>query len=183
MIQIAPASSWSDPITLATIIIAACTVLYSVLTYFMFRATVANTKITNKIFEAAHRPYLGIQSTNTKLNDGAIEFICIARNFGSVPAHNIEILSHATTVGGTATDLPRLVEIGGFSIYPTSHKELHLRVGDKSVYNAISNNARLEMFVTLRYEGLAGQKYEYTYQGMFYPDGGGQFVPIREDST
>jgi hypothetical protein len=176
-------SPWSDPVTVATVVIAVCTVVYSVLTYFILRATAANTRITNKIFEAANRPYLGLQSVNTKLRDESIEFICVARNFGSVPAHNVEILSHVATIDGTAIDLARLVEFGGFSIYPGSEKSLHLSVGDESSYDAISKNARLDMSVTLRYEGLASQKYEYNYQGMFYLDGGGQFVPIKEDST
>src|SRR5437867_3356201 len=99
----------SDPMTVATIIIAAATVVYSVLTVLLFITTVKNTSITRQIFEAAHRPYLGIPEVNTTVapTNDAVQFECGIRNFGSIPAHNIEVLDNALSINGVAADLRR----------------------------------------------------------------------------
>src|SRR6267154_4628407 len=100
----------SDPMTAATIIIAVATVVYSVLTLLLFITTNQNTLITRRIFEASHRPYIGIPEVNTTIGPtgNAVDFECAMRNFGTIPAHNVEILDASLTINGNPANLGRL---------------------------------------------------------------------------
>jgi len=173
----------SDPMMTATIVIAVATVVYSVLTLLLFITTSRNTSITREIFEASHRPYLGIPEINTTIapSGNAVHFECGIQNFGSIPAHNIEMTAGDLAINGAAVNL-RAGEFGKFSIFPTSHHFFHTDIHDAPNAATVLQFSRVELRISLRYEGLAKKKYTYDYHAMYNPVVG-QFTPLKEEST
>ena len=51
---------WEDQITVATLVIAASTVVSLIVSVLMWNAMRRQTQLTQDIFEAAHRPYVGV---------------------------------------------------------------------------------------------------------------------------
>ncbi|HYX30309.1 MAG TPA: hypothetical protein VE863_17345 [Pyrinomonadaceae bacterium] len=167
----------------ATVVIAVATVVYTFATILLFITTSRNTRITRDIFEAAHRPYIGIAEVNTTVapNGNAVDFECAMRNFGTIPAHNVEILDASLSINGNPANLGRL-EFGRFSVFPTSQHFFQVNVHNAPNANAILRFSRLELRISLRYEGLAEKKYTYGYHAVYNPIAG-QFTPLKEEST
>ena len=172
-----------DPITAATCITAACTVAYSVLTYLILRATAANTRVTKQIFEAAHRPYLGISNVDTELSQSQrqLKFTCTLKNFGSTPAHNIEVVRHEVIIPNVPPSELSL-KSGKFSVFPNNERFINVNFDTGFTLIPILTSGKLELLVYLRYTGVTEKSYAYNYHAVYDPNTG-QLVPVEEQST
>jgi hypothetical protein len=82
---------WADPSVITTVIIAAVTLLYTLLTGLIWHATWQNTKATREVLEASHRPYVGIVNVNLGGQIGETNVIVSVSNVGSVPSRDVEM--------------------------------------------------------------------------------------------
>lgn len=160
-------SSLTDPITISTIVIMVCTVFYSVLTYFMFRETARNTRITSEIFEASHRPYLGISSVVCTLTPEKQEMVFSMPliNTGSVPANNVrrDLLILLDSV-----HLPMdTLDVHGQCVMPHSNSEHSIILsGDKFI--KATSASMINLRLTFHYNGVEQKQYDYEMECVYY---------------
>ena len=102
-------------------------------------------------------------------------------NFGTIPAHNVEILDASLTINGNPANRGRL-EFGRFSVFPTYQHFFQINIHEAPNCQAILRFSRVELRISLRYEGLAEKKYTYGYHAVYNPTVG-QFTPLKEEST
>ena len=84
---------YKEPITLATIVIAVATVVYAIVTYFLFRKTSQSVEIAQQIFASTNRPYVGvmrIKRAQKVSKEWRFGVSVIVRNVGTVPAYNVK---------------------------------------------------------------------------------------------
>src|SRR5205085_6695132 len=81
---------YQDPVVVSTIVIAIATVVNVVVSYFLWRATYHSMKITQKVFEAANRPYLGTQAVKT-IRDDLLRFSVEIKNVGTAAADKVKV--------------------------------------------------------------------------------------------
>ena len=178
-----PALWYKDAIALATVVIATATVVNLFVSIFLWRATAGATRITRDIFEASHRPYLGVTQIDTELDaaNQRMKIVCHARNFGSIPAHNVEIIKGQNLINGVPVKYPHPTKFGKFSVFPGAPHFLNFFLRGPHPLATLPT-ANLELHVTLRYEGLNGKGYRYHQESMYHPETG-QFVPLKEVSS
>jgi hypothetical protein len=77
-----------DPITISTIFIAVATGVNVLATLLLWTATKSSVDIARRVFEAANRPYVGIEGIATHKYPSArkLEIDCALKNFGTAPA-------------------------------------------------------------------------------------------------
>lgn len=178
-----PGPWYEDAIALSTVIIATATVVNLLVSIFLWRATANATNVTRKIYEAANRPYVGIPTVDTTLDppSGTVSFICQVRNFGSVPAFEVDILDSRVTVDDEQLNAT-VGLFGTHAIFPDSHVFHNLSFTNAPNAGHILATQRLEIQITLEYKGVSENKYRYEYHSRYQPDLH-QFMPIRERST
>src|SRR5260370_21032309 len=175
---------YCDPMTLATVVIAGAAIVNLLVSFMLWRATANATDITKKIFEASHRPYIGIPQVDTNFDpiNHPLQFVCVTKNFGSIPAHDVEVLETQVIRNGEPVNLDR-DEFGKFSVFPQS-QTFH-QVNIRNVINPAHalRNDRIELRVEFRYKGAYEKYYRYKYRALYNPQGPGQFVQLGEDAS
>jgi hypothetical protein len=85
-----------DPITGSTVMIAFATVVNLLISGFLWRATKEavdvskrSVEISRKVFEAANRPYVGVENLEVQRNEATknLRIRTTFKNFGSIPAY------------------------------------------------------------------------------------------------
>ena len=179
-----PPDVWyKDAIALSTAIIAAATVVNLLVSIFLWRATANATNVTRKIYEAANRPYVGIPTVDTTLDtpNARVSFVCQVRNFGSVPAFEVDILDSRVTVDDNSLNAT-IEPFGTHAIFPDSQVFHNFSFTNAPDAERVLATRRLEIQVTLEYKGVNKDKYRYEYHSRYRPTTG-QFMPIRERSA
>jgi hypothetical protein len=90
----APTALWGDPITISTVVVAVFTVVSVVVSTFMWSATRAQARISREIFEAEHRPYVGVIELGGSMSiSGQVRgwLSILIKNSGKVPAYRLRI--------------------------------------------------------------------------------------------
>jgi hypothetical protein len=179
-----PPDPWyKDAIALSTVIIATATVVNLLVSIFLWRATANATNITRKIYEAANRPYVGIPTIDTTLDppNGTVSFICQVRNFGSIPAFEVDILDSRVTVDDKPLNAT-IEPFGTHAIFPDSQVFHNFSFTNAPDAEQVLATRRLEIQITLEYKGVNENKYRYEYHSRYHP-AARQFMPIRERTT
>ncbi len=169
--QLLFASVWSDPITWATIVIAAFTVANVWVAIHQWKATHDNTTVTRTIFEGSHRPWLGIHSTECKQlrDEKTLVLIFEIKNYGAVPALDTMADFHSLRVGGHKVDVDLTEKGSGFAIFPGASKKRTIRVRAKYFDAVMNGAAKLEVDVLLTYTGLDGETHTTSDSRVYDP--------------
>ena len=155
---------WQDPITLSTMVIACATVLNLGISFFMWLATYRSMNITKNIFDAAHRPYVGVLGNSISLIRRAaqreIQINVKLKNSVTVSANLVKYeisifldgkISCRRFRKGPATLFPQEVLTCGGA----------LPVGDQ--YDRICNSeSKVEVGFSLRYKGSSPTEHHHT---------------------
>jgi hypothetical protein len=148
----------SDPqiiLAAAGVIVA---VLYTVVTGFIWHATWQNTKITQMMLEAAHRPYISIaefQFAGRHMGDTRLGFVI--SNVGSVPAGRIKVDLEIQTPD-SVRKLPRGTS-ATLALFPGRAYPIAVELsGEESKYmNSVSGELRVN--VVVEYQGVYKKQY------------------------
>lgn len=82
---------YKDPITLATLVIAAATAIYCVMTILLWRATKNTADLTRLLFEKTNRPFVATKEVTSIAMGGGLQAQITLSNFGTVPAMDMRV--------------------------------------------------------------------------------------------
>jgi hypothetical protein len=162
-----PAVWYQDPITVSTIVIAFATVINVIGALLLWRETRDSVRITRDMFEASHRPYLGVTDSKTFIHydKQEIEFMMPLINTGTVPANDVqrELL---VLIDGVRIELDRYEHQGHCVLPHLNYGHTVTLSGDKftKAINASTVNLRLKF----RYKGIEQKGYDYELEGTYY---------------
>ena len=192
--------NWNDEvITKATIVIAAATVLALVANVLLWLTTRRSTNLTRDMFEAGHRPYVGVtgvemydpdkdeddeDETSEDEDDDPPKMIIFAveyGNVGTVPAHNV----HPTmTIVVDGVVLPEDVreEEDILFVLPGGKQYLQDVIDDPKQLKSVMGAKVLSVIFKCTYEGLTNKQYRYEVK-VTYEEKHGDFRIVRATST
>lgn len=164
---------WKDPISLATIVIAISTVASVGVSLLLWNVTRGYTQVTREIFEAAHRPYIGLldlsgdggQSGNEPVRLG---FGAKYRNSGSVPGNNVTVRWQLATKSGAevkfyAPDEKPTVLLPG----DEQSTSIWLDLEDELNKAWLDSDLELQVLLVVTYQGVTGSEYSHRQEGTY----------------
>lgn len=177
----APPAWYEDPITVATIVIAGSTVVYVVATILLWRETRDSVKITRETFENSLRPFIGVPELSVHNHTDKLELVFTLKvmNFGSIPAIEVRTSANILADGNT---LPVQKHESGFLLIPPHSDILTIFTLDEADYQRAIKSARLDFRGSVQYEGISQKKYQYDFEGVYYP-AKSLFVPTNAKSV
>ena len=150
----------TDPVTIATVIIAVATVVNVFVALFQWMAARSSAETAKRIFEAGNRPYVGVESI-VCVKDEAKQYLnifAIIRNFGTATAENCDFGWRLYVDGNllSGTEIPANPTF----LFPTlAH---HLRAVLYKSYPRISNGSSiLEIVVRFSYKWQPDKSHIY----------------------
>jgi hypothetical protein len=158
-------STWQDPVTVATLVIAVSTVVSVLVSYLMWTATWRQAKITQEMFEAANRPYVGVLSVDGMIFSGTkgegmvIQLVFVAKNAGSVPARAISVVWRVWTENREIEQQPHKLQPIVLLPDQTEYLRSTFNLGDE--YKRIQDKTLLNVSLTIKYKGVTEQDYHY----------------------
>lgn len=166
-------SSWQDPITVSTVVIAVSTVVSMTVSIFMWSATRRTARVTRDIFEAAHRPYIAIEDLSglwmqTGDHPVRVSFAAKIKNSGSVPGSEVMLVWQIFTANDVLLK-QHTSEEHGTVLLPEGERAvdacLDLQADTGKAW--LENKIQLNITVTLAYKGVTkkdhGHKQQATY--------------------
>ena len=142
-----------DPIAVASVVIAGATVVNLVISLWLWQATADSADVTRRIFEAANRPYVGIENIEANKDEKThrLFFIVRTKNFGTVPAeqfdNNMQIFLGDDLVPTQGVpDKPKIL-FPGQAILNTG------LIGSSSYDALMAGTVTLRIVTTLTYKG------------------------------
>jgi len=166
---------YSEPATFATAVIAVATVVntiativYVITTVRLWRETKENVTLTRETFKNLFLPIVAVPLITAVNNEEDKEFAFNVRieNFGSVPA--VELQTSAKIRADGIALAPKKHESDFLLIPPHSNiQTVFILVGDD--YQKAIKCGRLDFSFAAFYEGIAENKYQYEYEGVYYP--------------
>ena len=170
-----------EAVVISTVVIALAAIINLVVSTLLWRETRSYSKTTRDMFEASHRPYVGvhrIQFTNDE-SQRKITIRAEIHNKGSVPAQRVEYEVKVVANGFPlpvimAEHKPSLI-FPGTPAFNTSH------ITDAKEYRD-TISMPIDFFLSVHYEGVANRKYSYEGQWMHRP-GENCFVVLGATST
>lgn len=162
-----PVVWYEDPITVATIVIAVCTLFYSVFTFLILKATAHSARITSEIFEAAHRPYIGISEMVRKVDhdNDMMQFTFTLTNSGSVPASDLKVTLQALH-DGIAFDI-RTFEKNIACVMPQGCAMNYTRFEGEQ-FTMAQHASALTFRFSIQYQGIRQKQYSYEAETIYY---------------
>jgi hypothetical protein len=165
---------YAQPITVATIVIAVATVVYTVITLRLL-------KITKDIFEASHRPYIGVFKMKPERDDEAkqLKVTIVYKNIGNVPAKSVKP-SVQLFMNGFAIQMSHF-ESKTAVLMP--QQRLHRTIlFSEADYMKISDGAKLDVVFSVHYKGMANKEYDYRHESTYSRDNN-LFMVVEVTST
>jgi hypothetical protein len=158
---------WSDPSVVITIIIAAVTLLYTVLTGLIWYATWQNTKATREVLEASHRPYVGVihaELTGKVMGVPPTVAISIA-NAGTIPSRQVKVDFDIRTASGSR----RVSASDNFiALFPGRPVPATFQMSESEFPQCLQ--AGFEVVVEVHYKGVTDREYTtrctFSYTGV-----------------
>jgi hypothetical protein len=158
-------ATWKDPITLATLVIAVSTVVSVVVSVLMWAAMRRQTKVTQAMFEAAYRPYIGAieLSPMTSIQELAWTVLTLqVKNSGSIPAFGLTATWKLLIDGQS---ILQNVPSQKLTLLPNTFAHLNTEFTvAREVYEKVKIG-KLRFSVTIDYQGVKNKKYRYTQHG------------------
>jgi hypothetical protein len=163
---------YQDPIILSSVVIAVATVVNLFVSVHLARSTRDSAKVTQRIFEAAYRPYLAISVQHAEMDEAANQFKIIFQinNVGAVPAHDVDISWHVIINGEPFPP----VEMGykKSTLFPQAIRNITTRVTESKQYLSIKSGAKVEIEVSATYKGIAGEQHDTYHKEVYDRDKG-----------
>jgi hypothetical protein len=171
---------YNDPLaiatTAATVVIALATIVGIAISAKLWKVTSEYTqaakeytqvtkeytRITKDIFEAAHRPYVGVVGISKldKEDDPSAFFARLRyRNFGSVPALNVSA-NISFLIDGTDIYPPKKAEVV-FTMNPSVEKFGWFDINDSKTLLAIATAKQVVIHFSCTYKGLTDKTYSF----------------------
>jgi hypothetical protein len=174
-----PTSWYQDPLKISAVITAFATVAYFVTSILLWRATRAATETTRRMFEAANRPYVGIESISPNIQQGLFIISLIVRNYGNAPAYisggTIQCFSNGTLY--PSEPLGKVLTLQPNASYP-----LAVKLEGSKVYTDAKAWGTIEIRLNCTYKGIAKQTYnqkeEYSYDRDMH-----SFIMVASEGT
>ena len=163
---------WKDPITLATVVIAFSSIMSFLVSVLLWNVSRKYTNVTQSIFEAAHRPYVGVLSLDGSFSHHGgnppitANLQVVIKNSGSVPA--LDITTSWRVVGWgkpikLVSEEPKALLPGVEEANSTKFSLFEIEGKD------FGRTAALDLLVTLDYKGIADKKYRYEQHAKYNP--------------
>lgn len=161
--EITQAIPWyRDPATLSglsSIVIALATLLYVIISVFLWKATKRSADITEKMFEASNRPYIGIDRIDAVDKDYPKKIDLTVKNFGTVPAKDVweetTARTHNEVVHHHKSDPTILCQGGAFVSGINISEELYSAI--------LLDSLPLVITIDIHYKALGDIEYQATY--------------------
>jgi hypothetical protein len=153
---------------ISTIVIAVATLAYVIATYALWSQTRNSVNIMRETFEHSVMPVVAVPEVSPLNNTDSKEltFTVSVENYGSVPA--VEVRTQAQIIAdGVALNVQKH-ETGFLLIVPHSHIITTFFL-DGDNYERAVRSARIDFKFSAQYEGVAEKKYQYDYEGVYYP--------------
>jgi hypothetical protein len=168
-------SRWTDPAVLASgisaaaaLIAAAAAVWYTIITRRLLRTTADNTAVTRAIFEAAQRPYVGVEELRLNSKEATSgSLFAKLKNHGSVPAHKVNAKLRVELDGTVISD--KSIE-QGIALFPGDHIHVHVPLQHEllaaftTTFSDSLDVDRMNVKIVVEYSGPGGRRYEVTTQ-------------------
>jgi hypothetical protein len=124
-------SEWTDPAVIAScigsagaVLAAGAAVWYTIVTKGLLRTTADNTAVTRAIFEAAERPYVGMDEARLNARNATTASLFVKlKNHGSVPAHNVRTRVRVDLDGAVIAE--KSIE-EGITLFPGDNIHIHV---------------------------------------------------------
>src|SRR5271165_761442 len=160
----------SDPITAATVVIAVATVLNVFASLALWISTRSSVGIARQVFEAANRPYLGLDSWTIR-NDPSrktLDFEANIKNFGTAAAEEeiTEWELHVNEEKVLQTDYAQ----NPSTIFPTHSFQLKAGCSGTKYDDLVTGRRVLEGFIRLRYKGPGNKDYVHCEKFRYHPE-------------
>jgi hypothetical protein len=180
-----PTASWDDPITVATVVVAVFTVVSVIVSAFMWSATREQARISREIFEAAHRPYVGVLELSGSMSIGARVdgwLSILIKNSGTVPAYQLRAF-WLLSIGDVVILDTRGTEKASV-LLPDEPTRLHLNyVISKEQFSELKEGANLNIVVSIKYKGVTKKEYDYTQHAIYTASNQLGYVMMDADSS
>ena len=166
-----PKKRWfHDHITLSTVVIALATVVNLFVSIGLWVSTKDSVDVARNVFEAANRPYVGLDAFNVK-NDREkknIYFAAEVKNFGTSPAEQADVRWEMLFNGviQPSTGIPANMS----TLFPSQQpRVLYAGIGTKSYEYIMSRQITLTFILRASYNGPADKSYRYCNKGQYDP--------------
>ena len=126
----------------------------------MFISTRKYTSITEKLFLASQRPYIGIRTYNHNFLSDATGVLLETKiqNYGNTPAKNIDVLTEVF-VDEIKIEFDNL-KVENQIIFPQSSHPISMIIKNKNMFLAIKNGqSLLKIHTKITYSGITDKKY------------------------
>jgi hypothetical protein len=169
-----------DPMVLWTIVIAAATVVNVGVAVFMWLAMRQSNAIAKKVFEASHRPYIGVSEHIVKINeisDGMYIHVGF-KNFGEIPARKVRA-KWQVFINGNLQPSQILPDDNIETLFPGTSGGFGGNIGNPQVWASIDNGTSvLEVSFEATYQGITEETYRTNEQARYKPQVR-QLVPFK----
>lgn len=166
-----PKTSWvHNPITLSTVVIAIATVVNLVVSFGLWLSTKDSVEVATHVFEAANRPYVGLDSFSVRNNREKknIHFIAEVKNFGTAPAEQADIRWEMLFNGviQPSTGIPA----NASTLFPSQQpRGMYAGIGTQTYEQIMSRQITLTFILRASYNGPADKSYRYCNKGQYDP--------------
>jgi len=171
--------SWKDPITLATVVIAAATVINVIAAVVVSVKTSEYTEVTKNIYKSSNRPYVGINAIDLTKDDAnkklylKVEY----KNYGTVPATNVRIAGNILIDGFKMERTDQDIYDNHAIIFQQTNYIVTYKIAS-NYYNFLNGKVLLELDAIVKYKGIADEQYQdqekYRYDNRI-----GSFIPVE----
>lgn len=158
-----------DPVTVATVVIAAATVVNLLVSAGLWYATARTATIAEHAFEAANRPYVGVESLIPGMDQTKrqLNITPILKNFGTVPAEEL-VLSWEVFLNDVAQPTTRLPDKPS-TLFPTETARLHAVFAEPTYGQILAGTVTLDVIITAVYKGPGNKSYVYKEKSQYDP--------------
>jgi hypothetical protein len=176
-------NAWNATVAKATVVIAIATILYLMATVLLWLTTRRSVTMTNDMFKASHRPYVGSMGVQRQDREEPriIDFIAAYSNFGSIPA--FEYRCNVTLIADRIV-LPNVIkeEEEVIVLFPSQQRSVILTVHEPDEVQAIENASTVSLIFECTYQGVAKTEYRTTQKYISHKELG-TFAAVRGNAT
>lgn len=163
-----PTIWYKDAVALSSVIIAIATLAYVFVSLLLWKATKRAADITQKMFEAANRPYVGVTTIELETGPQAVHIPITVKNSGTVIASNIGIAANSFH-NGTPFRADPIEEYPGVLI-PGAEFFKDIVIRPTSFANIVAQGEEITVSVDIEYTGLTSTKYKSEAVFAFEPE-------------
>jgi hypothetical protein len=186
----APRSGWKDPMIASTIVIALATIANVFISTFLWRTTNESVKaardsveVTQRIYKASNRPYIGISSAtmNKDAKNKTLNYELEIKNFGTVTATNASF-DVKTFINDQIQPQTYFPDSGNTSLAPTGSANIGDTISTSGYKAIVDNGAVLRIKIQVNYYGVSEDLHTF-YHEYKYDVSTDSFINMRSSSN